>query len=190
MILDCSHIFEASCNKNSTNYFTLHYNKGVTGWYVGHSRSTEIPTKDVNFNNYYTNAADLIANEEKSLFPPRFIANVARSSQCTMDLYTNLNVALRDYDMEVNSISFITFNLSILLSTKASMDSSRDSSLFFIDSHHCEDNKPNFKDLELYLEHILSDWKEIAIHLGIFKLHISAINIDHPPVKDKCNEML
>ena len=190
MILDCSHIFEASCDKNSTNYFTLHYNKGVTGWYVGHSRSTEIPTKDVNFYNYYTNAADLIANEEKLLFPPRFIVNVARSSQCTMDLYTNLNVVLRDYDVEVNSISFITFNLSILLSTKASMDSSRDSSLFFIDSHHCEDNKPNFKDLELYLEHISSDWKEIAIHLGISKLHISTINIDHLLVKDKCNEML
>ena len=85
---------------------------------------------------------------------------------------------------------FVTFNLSILLSTKASMDSSTDSSLFFIDSHHCEDNKPNFKDLELYLEHISSDWKEIAIYLGISKLHISTINIDHLLVKDKCNEML
>ena len=130
----------------------------------------------------------LESDEELSLFPPHFIVNVARGSNCTMDLYTNISVTLHDFkgDPELN----ILFNLFASVPTRTFIDSSKDTSLVFVSPHHCEDNKPKLKDLELYLKHISSNWKEIASHLGISKYYISTINIDHPLIKDKCSKML
>ena len=188
MVLDSSYIFEASSDKNSENFFTLWYTEDITGWYLGHSRSTKIPTKEVNFYNYYTNVEELEAVEAKQLYPPRFIVSVAKNSQCATDLHTNITVSLHDHDRRRQSN--ILFNLFVLIYTKASIDSSSDTSLFFIDSHHCEENKPIYKDLELYLEHISSYWRKIAIYLGISRQQISVINIDNSLMKDKCSKML
>ena len=55
--------------------------------------------------------------------------------------------------------------------------------------HHCDNNKPTFKELSTYFTKISSDWKEIAIQLGIPKSDVVSINIDYPSVADKCYEM-
>ena len=88
MILDKdrSCIFEASCDNNSTSYFTLKYHQSNDGWSVCHFRFDMIQTQEINFCNFYTNMHDtnirniiihdLKEKEKKSLFPPRFILNV------------------------------------------------------------------------------------------------------------------
>ena len=192
MVLHSSYIFEASCDKSSTNYFTLDYDKDITSWHLAHSGSKEIPTKQVNFYNYYTDMAKLKIVEESSLFPPRFVVHVARKSQCTVDLHTSMHVTLHDDNVKNMQPKFISFYLFGLASTNTntSTDLSKDTSLYFIESHNCEENKPKFKDVELYLKHISSYWRKISIHLGISRYRISTINIDYPLVKDKCNKII
>ena len=143
----------------------------------------------MNFWDYYYSIEELKLAEEMSMFPPRFIINVARGSNCTMDLHTNISVTLIEKETAKLNISFNLF-VSVPTRTFTDSDSSKDTSLLFVSPHHCEDNKPKLKDLELYLQHISSNWKEIARHLGISKHHISTINIDYPLVKDKCRKML
>ena len=96
MIVDmkCSYNFEASCDKSSTDYFTLSYDETISDWCLSHSRSMVIETKNINFYNYYTNVKDLEANEDASLFPPRFIVNVTNKLNCNTDLSTNIMVDL------------------------------------------------------------------------------------------------
>ena len=53
MIMDmkCTYDFEASCDKSSTDYFSLLYDENISDWYLSHARSTEIETKRINFYN-------------------------------------------------------------------------------------------------------------------------------------------
>ena len=48
-----------------------------------------------------------------------------------------------------------------------------------IDSHHCDENKPEFKDLQLYYKSISTMWKEIALLLEIDENSICTIDIDY-----------
>ena len=68
MILDSDHgyIFEVSCNKRSKSYFTLTYVDNVGHWNIRHSLSLTIPTKKVNFYNYYGKEKELRASEKNS----------------------------------------------------------------------------------------------------------------------------
>ena len=190
MVLDSSHIIVARYGSITVeSYLILDYTKPFTGWYLGHSKLSKLYVSKVNFWDYYNKAEDLESDEEFSLFPPRFIINVARGSNCTMDLNTNISVTLIEEETAKLNISFNLF-VSVPTRTFTDSDSSKDASLLFVSPHYCEDNKPKLKDLELYLQHISSNWKEIARHLGISKHHISTINIDYPLVKDKCRKML
>ena len=110
LILDSkqSYIFEASSDKTSTSYFTLNYHKEIDGWSIKHLGFGIIKTKEVNFYNYYTNMKDLRANEEASLFPPRFTITATKKIECNTNLDTNIDTTLCD-DTEVKASA--TFNL-------------------------------------------------------------------------------
>ena len=189
MVLDSSHIIVASYGSiDAESYLMLDYVKpNFTGWYLGHSKSSKLYVREVNFWDCYNSIEQLKLAEEMSMFPPRFIINVARGSNCTMDLHTNISVTLIEKETAKLNISF---NLFVSVPTRAFTDSSKDTSLLFVSPHHWEDNKPTIKDLELYLKHISSNWKEISRHLGISKHHISTINIVYMLVKVKCSKML
>ena len=62
-ILDTSQGFEASCDKDSVNYFELKYSEKTDGWTVKHSLTTIVQTKKINFYNDYKTMKDLEANE-------------------------------------------------------------------------------------------------------------------------------
>ena len=111
MVLDCkcNYDFQAACDKNSTNYFTLTYAKEVNGWDLQHSRSTNIKTKEINFYNNYTNKEHLERNEDNSLFPKRFIVNVIKKPECNTDLNTEITIAL--YENEGKVVETIPFLL-------------------------------------------------------------------------------
>ena len=87
---DCSGIFEASSDRNSTSYFIINYSQKNDGWSISHIRFDKIETKEVNFYNYYTNMNELKAIEERSLFPPRFIVNVAKKAENNMELNASI----------------------------------------------------------------------------------------------------
>ena len=196
MILDagCSYIFEASCEESSRSYFSLEYAEKVDGWQIDHSLSKKIPTKKVNFYKYYTNAAELEANEEDSSFSPRFIVNVVKNYDCTTNLNTNITITLcNNEDNPINSINFKLFvPLSVttaqspepLTNTKDS--NKRNSALPIIGHHRCDHNKPKLTDLMKYTMKISVRWKEIALNLGIPDDQVSTINTNNPNVEDKC----
>ena len=119
MILDSDGIFEASCDKDSTSYFALNYDKYVKGWCVGHFRSTEVQTKIINFYNLYTSVEDLLAHEENELFPPRFVINVIKQPGCTADLDVNINVSLCKAQGK-KSVDSAMFRLVVPVSANAS----------------------------------------------------------------------
>ena len=170
---DCNYIFEASCDVHSESYFSLNYTLNYTvnmdGWYLDHSLTKKILTKEVNFYNYYTSREDLRANEESLLYPPRFVVHVTKKTKCTTDLDTDIMVTLYIADVPtVNSLP----------------------------RHNCDKNKPTLKQLITYFtkissdwKEISSDWKEISIQLGIPKSDVFLIDINYPSVPDKCYEM-
>ena len=93
MVLDSSHIIVASYGSIDTeSYLMLDYVKPFTGWYLGHSKSSKLYVREVNFLKYYKEVEQLKIDEELSLFPLRFIINVARGSNCTMGLHTNIYI--------------------------------------------------------------------------------------------------
>ena len=191
MTLDASHIFNASSDINSTSYFTLKYNKN-DGWDLKESQSI-IPTKEVNFYNYYKTSADLQENENTFSFPPRFIINVHKESECTRDLNSNIIVTLNEEE-DVEFKSFL-FKLSISVSPftiKSEYNPlSHQSDTLSIVSHCCDEHKPIFRDLVQYSDKISSEWKRIALQLGIPQYDISIIDInERDNVKDKCYKML
>ena len=94
MRLDARYTFRASCHRDSESYLTLKYDKSNEGWCLDHTLSTVIPTKEINFYNYFKNVEDLLASEECLLFPPRFTLNVAKKSEHTINLGTKLTVTL------------------------------------------------------------------------------------------------
>ena len=113
LVLDhkCSHTFEASCDQNSTSFFSLTYHQDINGWHMEHSRSKKIYTKDVNFYNNFTDMEVLEANENNSLFPQRFVVNVIKNSECNTELRTSIMVSLHNSDGE--RLDQIPFNLYV-----------------------------------------------------------------------------
>ena len=196
MILDagCSYLFEASCEESSGTYFSLEYAEKIDGWQIDHSLSKKMPTKRVNFYKYYTNAAELEASEEDSLFPPRFIVNVVKNYDCTTNLNTNITISLcNNKDNLINSINFKLFvPLSVTTAQSSepltnTKDSNKQTSTLPIIGHHrCDHNKPKLTDLMKYTMNISVRWKEIALNLGIPDDQVSTINTNNPNVEDKC----
>ena len=109
LTLDSSYSFEVSCDKNSASCFKLKYCEDIDGWTIKHTLPTVVNTEKVNFYNHYTNMEDLEANEECQLFPPRFILNVERNPECTINLNTEINVTL--HNAEQRKIMPCPFNL-------------------------------------------------------------------------------
>ena len=128
MILDmkCSNYFEASCDKSSTDYVTLLYDEKISDWCLSHSRSIVIETKNINFYNCCTNMKDLEANEDASLFPPRFVVNVTKKPNCNTDLSTNIRVNL--HKAKEKPLEPIHFYLCVPNSPEASFDEQQSSS--------------------------------------------------------------
>ena len=206
MILDkkCSYNFEASCDKNSTESFILSYDKEINDWYISHSRSTVIETKCINFYNYYSNMEDLEANEEASLFPPRFILNVRKKVNCNSDLDTNIMVTLdKTEEKSPEPIPFYLFVPSSIevIRSEAKNDTAKSTEttvtqrkLSFDEhccgEHCCDENKPELKELVEYSKRIANDWELIAIHLKVSVDTIDVINIDcKDRVEAKCRKM-
>ena len=181
-----SYIFETSCDKCSTNCFTLNYSDNFDGWDIDHSNSKEIETREINFYNYYKNTADLKESEENALFPPRFIVNVIRKSDCTKELITKIQISLCE---EGKLDKTIQFKLYVPISVSPSK---RQNNSLLLDNptHTCEWNKPKLKDLSLYSKQILSEWKEIGLKLGIHRHDISVIECNKTEESKKCFEML
>ena len=189
MILDtdCTSTFEASTDENSRSYFALSYGQTSEDWCVGHLRFQEISTKEVNFYNYYTNMCDLKANEENSQFPPRFIIDVLKNSDCKTDLNTSIAVTLHG-DVKTKSATFKLF-----VSTSLSFDKPRKNS-FPSTVCHCTCSvklTPKFKELIEYSAKISAHWKRIALQLSIPEWEVTKFDLDHPNnVNEKCYDML
>ena len=97
MIDGCtSGLFEASSDKTSSSYFKLSYNSIIDGWQIDYTGPADqiIETKEVNFSNYYTKFDELKANEEISIFPPRFKFQVRSIGHSRTQLRTKFNVGL------------------------------------------------------------------------------------------------
>ena len=180
---DCSYIFEASCDASSGSYFSLKYSANMDGWYLDHSLTKKILTKEVNFYNYYTSREDLQGNEESLLYPPRFVVHVTKKTKCTTDLDTDIMVTLYNDDKVIISQRFKLF---VSVSPISIADVPTVNSL---PRHNCDKNKPTLKQLITYFTKISSDWKEISIQLGIPKSDVFSIDIKYPSVADKCYEM-
>ena len=180
MKVDLSYIFNISCEKNSKSFFTLKYDELIDGWNMDNSLSTEIHAKEVNFYNSYTNAADLQASEESSSFLPRFIINIIKRSKCTKDLNQIINVTLYNEDgIQSKHIQFTLFVSVSALTLRNGSYTPKENDVPSIDSHHCDENKPEFKDLQLYYKSISTMWKEIALLLEIDENSICTIDIDY-----------
>ena len=189
MLHDGGYIFDATCSKNSKSCFFLEY-EAINGWDIDHSLSKKIPTKNVNFFNYYTNSKDLQASEEDSLLPPRFIVNVVKSSECTTDLYTNITVSLYDDEGKlVDSTKFKLFvPISVLTPTSTSVGDCISKSPT-IANHCCRNYRPQLVDLSKYKTNISNRWKEVALNLKIPEDKVSTIDADNPNVEDNCYHM-
>ena len=187
MILDmkCSYSFEASCDKSSTDYFTLSYDENINSWYLSHSRSTEIKTKWINFYNYYTNTKDLEANELISLFPPRFIVNVTKKPNCNTHLSTKIMVIL--HKAEEKSLEPIPFYLFVPKSTEIVVIQRKP--LTSVDEHDCDENKPELKELVKYSRKVADHWKIIALNLKGCEDKIAVIDINCNEVESKRYKM-
>ena len=188
MTLDrhCSCTFEVSSGKSSTSYFVLEYKAAVEGWHINHWRHKEIKTKDINFYNHYKNMEELKTSEEMSQFPPRFIVNVTRGSKCNADLYTTTSVTLYNKKEKAKSMESVFFHLCVPLLVKYTTKHITEAhAQCFIDDHHCNENKPNMKDLIEYIDDISDSWEKIAIHLELGN-KISTINRDHQSTSNKC----
>ena len=191
MKLDTSYVFEASCDQNSESYFDLKYNQYIDGWCVDHSQSTEIKTKKVNFYNYYTSKETLQVSEEMSLFPPRFVVNVVRKTECMTDLNTSMTVTLYRAE-EKRSVESIALKLFVSISAiaiKNSTSLSKDISLPSVGHHSCGKNEPTLQEVVKYSKGISAHWKQIALQLAIHQHDISTIDINNPLVEDKCYDM-
>ena len=190
VLQDVGYSFEAACHKSSTRYFFLEY-ETINGWDIDNFLSKKIPTKKVNFHNYYNyeNSEDLQRSEEDSLFPPCFIINVVKSSKCTTDLNTDIIVSLYDEGKLVDSTKFKLFvPISVLTPTGVSISDFTAKSPI-IGHHRCENNRPKPADLSKYKTNISKCWKEVALNLGIPKDKVSTIDYNNLDVEDKCYHM-
>ena len=188
MILDqkCTHSFEVSCDESSTSYFTLFYLEDINGWHLKHARSTQIKAKSINFYNCFVNKEELLANEQIGAFPQRFVVNVTKQFESSINLDTNIMVTLQN---EGETMESIPFELFVSIST-AVRDTSRTQILPLIGDHQCNENKPELRELVKYSSKISTCWKELALHLGIPEHKISVIEVNHSTdVSDKCYNM-
>ena len=114
MELDYSHTFKASCSvdKSSASHFYLSYQHGIDGWCVDHCRSTKMPTNKVLFH-YYKGMQDILVHEESSLFPPGFIVQVIKKSNCITDLNTNITVTLNTNAKEQSPRDSVSFKIFV-----------------------------------------------------------------------------
>ena len=126
MILDGSHSFKVpfTCDKSNASFFSLSYDHNIDDWCVDHSRSTEIQTTEANFYYYYTDVEDLLAHEESSLFPPRFIVNVIKKPKCTTNLNTNIIVTLHNKAKGKTSKDTTSFKLFVSVFTMKNIEDS------------------------------------------------------------------
>ena len=191
---DCSHIFEASSDINSTAYFVLDYNhnQGNDSWVMYHCDSgfKRIEVKQVTSYNIITDMQDLRAKEEKFLLPPRFIVNVRKKSisTCCEDLDINITVSLCNTSSgERKSAKFKLFvSVSAINNEIAKHDR-----LNPIGCQCKEINKPNLKELMKYSKIISSQWKRIALQLDVSVYKTDAIDKNHPNnIESKCDNML
>ena len=187
---ECSCIFEASSDKSGTTYFALNYNyrQGSDSWLMYHSRFKDIQTKEVNFYNDITNIQDLIAKEEKSLFPPRFIVNVRKkpTSTCCEDLDINITVTLCKADSEVRKSTEFNLFVSSSATTNDIMKCNRPPTI----GCQCNKSMPSLRELQNYSKKIALNWTRIATQLGIQDYNIDIIDKNHPnDIQGKCDDM-
>ena len=95
---------------------------------------------------------------KNSLYPPHFIVNVFRKSECTKDLNTALNVSLSE---EGKADQVILFKLYVSIS--ALLSQRQDNPLLLVDSNHDHIGKQN--KLELAKEHITKSHDSASIAL-------------------------
>ena len=195
MILDsaCSDIFEAPSDRNSTNYLELSYSQMNDGWSIDHTRREIIETKEVNFYNYYNDTLELKANEERSLFPPRFIVNVAKIGEHNIELNTTIAVTLCNNTEKIKYMK-CRLHVPVLTGSMKSYSSiPKDNSLPSVGFYHCDNcdhNKPVLKDLVQYATKISSSWEQIAVQLDISQYEVDVIERNHPnDVERKCYDM-
>ena len=201
MMIDtnCSELFDASCDKNSTSFFTLEYDDDINGWHIDHSRAKDlvIETKKINFYNDYADKEELHSLEELSFFPPRFILNIKNvEHQRTTDLYTKFTVTLYNNANKRKLLKTITLELSVPVSRSASTKDSASISndlypLPTISDHPCgiNRNKPEYINLIKYADVVAPHWEDVAIYLGIPNEKIPVIKLDHPYAQKKCKKM-
>ena len=183
-------IFEASSDKFSTNFFALSYEEKYDGWHINHQGHKEIRTKEVNFYNYYNEMKELEANEEESLFPPRFVIDVIKESECKVNLNTDIIISCSI----TKETKLAKFNLYVKVSATSIRDRTsvtKDNFLPSLGYHKCDINRPDLKSIQKFSNKISSHWKKIAIQLNIDEYKVDTIDINHPNrVEDKCRDML
>ena len=179
MVLDCSYMFEASTDKCSSSYIALKYVHSGDGWYVSHSRSMEIQTKLINFYNFYTDVEELLAHEEMTLFPPRFILNVVKVSEYSTNLVTDLDITIILHSAKgiESMITHYNVHLHSTMSPISNVAIAKGDSR---SEHHCSDrNPPNHTELMKYCAKVSINWKAVALQLGISEDKIDVIGVDH-----------
>ena len=189
MILDNSWIFEASTDKSSTSYFDSSYDQCEDGWRVDYFRYAKIPTKEVNFYNYYTNKEDLEAIEEISLFPPRFTLSVEKKSDCNNDLDRKIKITLFKAEgiKSVESVSFkLLFCSRVFIKVSTTDHDDKMIEDNSIPLHQCNENIPEFNDLIKYSTKISFNWKQFATQLGVPRDKVLTIDLDYQHVEEKC----
>ena len=187
MILDqhYSDLFEAPSDKSSKSYFQISYDGNINGWYLHHSRPTEliIETKQVNFYNSYTDSTELFLLEEHSLFPPRFFLYIENIEQeRTTGLDTNITVTLYNSPEDKKSVKVIKCKVynPVFTATQVSQPISIENSMPLIGNHCCDTNKPDFTDLIQFFDQIVHLWKEIAVYLSIPPERVVTIDLSNP----------
>ena len=194
MRVDSSYPFEASTDRNSKDFFTLEYDRIVDKWCIDDGQSTdaqakEIPTNSVNFYNdpdinveadHKIKADILKAKEENKLFPPHFVLYV-KNPEYTGDteLDTNIHVVLHKESIDSSDLK-IPFKI-LVPKYPAGGDKP---------CGHCG-KIPKFNELIQYRKGISSDWKYLALVLGISCDDVDIINENnHGDVEKKCYDML
>ena len=199
-VFSSKHI-EACCDKNSTDFFSLEYDRTVNDWHIDHTLTTEIKTKEVNFYNKYEKAEHLQASEENKLFPPRFILHIRHSKCCNTYLDTNIYIYLCN-NREDKKLELLKFKIfrecpTMVVSRcptnihDVSKCSSSESDYDIIEpKHSCAKNKPKLKELLKYVERYASRWKLIAVQLNIPAGRIAIIQQNNTSdVEESCLNM-
>ena len=188
MILDTNRscTFEATSDKSSMTYFSLKYDQCNDGWNVSHFSFNKIYTKEINFYNYFQDMKSLQIIEEIGLFPPRFILEVEKKSDCTNSLNTIIRIDLKDENSTLTGpVSFRLFDLvsipkPVSFDTKGSITHTpQDISIPF---HNCAENQPALRDIVKYSEKfhltgnpLLIIWVFLNINYGQLTLIIPRV---------------